>query len=117
MNRWYSREEYMAIIDKIRTKIHYIKFTTDIIVGFCGETNEEFENTVDMCKRVGFYKAYVAMYSQRPMTAATKIMADDVPHKEKKRRWQVLEQLVNKPHVESYGEDQYHMHKKTNYAH
>jgi tRNA-2-methylthio-N6-dimethylallyladenosine synthase len=117
MNRWYSREEYMAIIDKIRTKIPDIKFTTDIIVGFCGETNEEFENTVDMCKRVGFYKAYVAMYSQRPMTAATKIMADDVPHKEKKRRWQVLEQLVNKPHVESYGEDQYHMHKKTNYAH
>jgi len=116
MNRWYSREEYMTIIDKIREKIPEIKFTTDIIVGFCGETNEEFENTVDICKRVGFYKAYVAMYSQRPMTAATKIMADDVPHKEKRRRWNVLEKLVNKPHLEAFKDEQYHMHKKLNYA-
>ncbi|KXK11805.1 MAG: (Dimethylallyl)adenosine tRNA methylthiotransferase MiaB [Microgenomates bacterium OLB23] len=117
MNRWYSREEYLSIINKIREKIPDIKFTTDIIVGFCGETREEFENTVDLCKKVGFYKAYVAMYSQRPMTAATKIMADNVPHKEKKRRWQILEELVNKPHIESYGENQYHMHKKSTYAH
>ncbi len=117
MNRWYTREEYMTIIDKIRSKIPDMKFTTDIIVGFCGETPEEFESTVDICKKVGFYKAYVAMYSQRPMTAATKIMADDVPHAEKKRRWQVLEKLINKPHLESFGEEQYHMHKKTSYAH
>ncbi|MBP9816156.1 MiaB/RimO family radical SAM methylthiotransferase [Candidatus Woesebacteria bacterium] len=117
MNRWYSREEYMDIIKKIREKIPEMKFTTDIIVGFCGETKEEFENTVDICEQVGFYKAYVAMYSQRPMTAATKVMADDVPHPEKKRRWQVLEKLVNKPHLKSFTDDQYHMHKKTNYAH
>jgi tRNA-2-methylthio-N6-dimethylallyladenosine synthase len=117
MNRWYSREEYMDIIKKIREKVPEMKFTTDIIVGFCGETKEEFENTVDICEQVGFYKAYVAMYSQRPMTAATKVMADDVPHPEKKRRWQVLEKLVNKPHLKSFTDDQYHMHKKTNYAH
>lgn len=117
MNRWYSREEYITIIDKIRSKIPDMKFTTDIIVGFCGETPEEFQNTVDLCKRVGFYKAYVAMYSQRPMTAATKIMADDVPHTEKKRRWQVLEKLINRPHIDSFSQNQYHMHKKSNYAH
>lgn len=116
MNRWYSREEYLDIIKKIREKIPDMKFTTDIIVGFCGETDDEFQSTVDLCKKVDFYKAYVAMYSQRPMTAATKVMQDDVPHKEKKRRWQVLEELINKPHVADYGEEQYHMHKKQNYA-
>lgn len=97
MNRWYSREEYIDIINKIRAKVPGIKFTTDIIVGFCGETEQEFESTVDVCKKVGFYKAYVAMYSPRPMTAATKIMEDNVPHPEKKRRWKLLDNLINRP--------------------
>ncbi len=116
MNRWYSREEYLAIINKLRTKVPDITFTTDIIVGFCGETEEEFMNTVDMCKKVGYYKAYIAMYSQRPMTAATKVMEDDVPHPEKKRRWEILDTLVNKPNIASFKEEPYHMHKKTNYT-
>ncbi len=96
MNRWYTAEEYLELIEKIRAKIPGVEFTTDIIVGFCGETEEEFENTVKLCKKVGFKKAYIAMYSPRPMTAATKVFKDDVPYKEKKRRWQILENLINK---------------------
>jgi tRNA-2-methylthio-N6-dimethylallyladenosine synthase len=100
MNRWYSQEEYISIVNKFRQKIPTVKFTTDIIVGFPGETEEEFNNTVKLCKLVGYEKAYLAMYSQRPMTAATKVMQDDVPHPVKKQRWQILEDLVNKPHLQ-----------------
>ncbi|MCX7996318.1 MAG: radical SAM protein [Patescibacteria group bacterium] len=99
MNRWYTAEEYIALTDRLKQQVPGIRFTTDIIVGFCGETEAEFENTVALCKRVGFLKAYIAMYSQRPMTAATKVFPDDVPHAEKKRRWQVLEDLINTPNL------------------
>jgi tRNA-2-methylthio-N6-dimethylallyladenosine synthase len=97
MNRWYTASQYLNLIEKIKKKVSGVKFTTDIIVGFCGETDEEFENTVKLCKKVGFEKAYIAMYSPRPMTAATKVMKDDVSYEVKKRRWQILEELINKP--------------------
>jgi len=96
MNRWYTASEYLNLINKIKEKVPGVKFTTDIIVGFCSETDNEFENTVKLCKKVGFEKAYIAMYSPRPMTAATKVMKDDVPYEVKKRRWQLLENLINK---------------------
>ncbi len=99
MNRWYSANEYLVLISKIKNKISNIKLTTDIIVGFCGETEKEFENTVKLAKLVGFEKAYISMYSSRPMTAATRVFKDDVPHKIKKQRWLVLENLINKPHL------------------
>ena len=98
MNRWYTSEEYLNIVNKMKEKIPGIKFTTDIIVGFCGETDEEFQSTVRLAKSVGFERAYVAMYSIRPMTAATKLMKDDVPHPVKKERWDILESLINKSH-------------------
>ncbi len=101
MNRWYTREEYMDIINKMRKKIPDIKFSTDIIVGFCGETDEEFQGTVELAKQVGFEKAYVAMYTPRPMTAATKVMTDDIPHDVKKKRWQILEDIINQPNLHS----------------
>ncbi|MBI4225842.1 radical SAM protein [Candidatus Roizmanbacteria bacterium] len=97
MNRWYKTEEYLRIINKLRKKVPEIKFSTDIIVGFCGETDEEFQNTVRLVKLVGYEKAYISMYSQRPMTAATKVFKDDVSHAVKKQRWQILENLINKP--------------------
>lgn len=99
MNRWYSREEYLALVGKLRDSIPGVTLSTDIIVGFCGETEEQFENTVDLALRVGFTKAYVAMYSDRPITAAHKVYTDDVPHAEKKRRWQILEELINKTNL------------------
>ncbi len=109
MNRWYTAEEYLLLISKIKKKILArrslgegglkVKFTTDIIVGFCGETEKEFKNTVKLCKKVGFEKAYISMYSSRFGTAATKVFKDDVPHKIKKQRWLILENLINKPHL------------------
>jgi len=100
MNRWYTREEYLKIISKLKSKIPNIKITTDIIVGFCGETEEEFQNTAKLAREVGFEKAYISRYSERYMTAATKVMKDDVPHHIKKKRWQILEDSINKPYLE-----------------
>lgn len=99
MNRWYTKEEYLELLEKMRKKILKIEFSTDIIVGFCGETEEEFQDTVDLAKKARFYKAYISMYSDRPMTAAHKAFKDDVPHEVKKRRWQILEDLINKPNL------------------
>jgi len=104
MNRWYTTEEYLNILYKLKKKVPDVKFTTDIIVGFCGETDEEFINTVDIAKRVDYEKAYISMYSQRPMTAATKVLEDDVPHATKKKRWQILENLINKPKLKKIQE-------------
>lgn len=99
MNRWYTREEYIELVNKIRQRIPGVTISTDIIVGFCGETEEQFQQTVDLCKKVGFSKAYIAMYSDRPMTAAHKVYKDDVPYQEKKRRWQILEDMINKTNL------------------
>lgn len=95
MNRWYTREEYLALVKKLKTAMPDITISTDIIVGFCGETEEQFGNTVSLAREVGFSKAYVAMYSDRPMTAAHKVYKDDVPHPVKKRRWKILEEMIN----------------------
>lgn len=99
MNRWYTRDEYVSLVNTLRKKIPEITIGTDIIVGFPGETNEQFEQTVSLSKKVGFTKAYVAMYSDRPMTAAHKVYTDDVTHEEKKRRWAILEELINKTNL------------------
>ncbi len=99
MNRWYTREEFLVLAQKIKKAMPDARISTDIIVGFCGETDEQFEQTVDLARKVGFSKAYVAMYSDRPMTAAHKSYHDDVPYAEKKRRWRVLEELINKTNL------------------
>ena len=101
MNRWYTVEEYIALVSKLKTQISNVTISTDIIVGFPGETKEQFQNTVRLAKEVGFTKAYVAMYSDRPMTAAHKVYKDDVPHAEKKRRWNILEELINKTNLKA----------------
>jgi len=95
MNRWYTRDDYLTIISKLKSQIPNVKITTDIIVGFCGETDEEFSNTVKLAQEVGFSKAYIARYSERPMTAATKVMKDDVPMSVKKERWKKLDKIIN----------------------
>jgi tRNA-2-methylthio-N6-dimethylallyladenosine synthase len=96
MNRWYTREEYLALIKKIRARIPEVRFMTDIIVGFPGETEEQFQDTVDLAKQVGFEKAFIAWYSPRPGTVATKSMQDDVPIKEKQRRFHELDAVTFK---------------------
>lgn len=99
MNRWYSRDEYISLVDSLRQRIPGVTISTDIIVGFCGETDAQFANTVDLANRVGFTKAYVSMYSDRQMTAAHTAYADDVPHEVKKKRWQIIEELINKTNL------------------
>jgi tRNA-2-methylthio-N6-dimethylallyladenosine synthase len=99
MNRWYTRKDYLSVALKLQAQVKGVRLSTDIIVGFCGETEEEFADTVDLVKKIGFYKAYISIYSDRPMTAAHKAFKDDVPHSVKKKRWQILENLINKPNL------------------
>lgn len=94
MNRWYTQEEYLSLTERIRTRIPDAKFTTDIIVGFPGETEAEFEETKKLVQLVRFEKAYIAWYSPRPGTVGMKEMEDDVPFPEKKRRHRELDELV-----------------------
>jgi len=96
MNRRYTRDEYLKLIAKLKSKIKNVKISTDIIVGFPGETKKEFENTVKLSREVGFVKAYIACYSPRPGTAAWKIFADNVSHSEKDRRFHILDNLISK---------------------
>jgi tRNA dimethylallyltransferase len=95
MNRGYTAKQYLNLIGKIKRKILEVKITTDVIVGFPGETKKQFENTVKLFKKVGFSLAYVNKYSTRQGTAAAHFK-DDVPLEEKKRRWKILNDLVNR---------------------
>lgn len=95
MNRPYTARQYLTLIEKIKKAIPQVKLTTDIIVGFPTESKKQFENTVKLARQVGFQKAYLAKYSPRPGTAASKLK-DNVSPPEKKRRWLVLEKLINK---------------------
>ncbi|MBI3341761.1 MiaB/RimO family radical SAM methylthiotransferase [Candidatus Curtissbacteria bacterium] len=95
MNRWYTAKEYLDLVKKIKSKVKGAQISTDIIVGFPGETKKQFENTVKLATSADFAYAYVSKYSARPNTAATKAFVDDVPHKEKDRRFVILDQLIN----------------------
>jgi len=94
MNRHYTASHYKKLIKKIKQKIPGIKISTDIIVGFPGETKKQFQNTVKLAKEIKFEKAYVSKYSPRPGTLAFKLK-DNVSPQEKKTRWQILEKLIN----------------------
>ncbi|MBI3744307.1 MAG: MiaB/RimO family radical SAM methylthiotransferase, partial [Chloroflexi bacterium] len=96
MKRGYTREQYFDLVGRIRKAMPGVGLTTDIIVGFPGETAAQFEQTVDLVRRVRFDKVHIAMYSTRPGTYASRKLEDDVPQGEKKRRYQVLEDLQNK---------------------
>ena len=99
MNRGYTHEDYEQVVDKLRNKIPDVTIGTDIIVGFPGETDEEFNDTVKLAKKMNWMVGFVAMYSPRPGTAAWRIYKDDVPHIVKKQRWDILENLINKKNL------------------
>ena len=94
MNRRYTGAQYLEVIRKVRAKKPDIALGTDIIVGFCGETEADFEDTVALYKAADFDISYTAMYSPRSGTVAKKFMTDDVPRAEKKRRWLALQGLM-----------------------
>ncbi len=85
MGRQYTVEAYLELVGKLRAAIPGIALTTDIITGFCGETQDQFESTLELLRTVRFDQVFAAAYSERPGTPATHL-PDDVPTDEKKRR-------------------------------
>ncbi|HKV84225.1 MAG TPA: MiaB/RimO family radical SAM methylthiotransferase [Ktedonobacterales bacterium] len=92
MRRGYTLTEYRALIGKLRDWWPGVSLSTDIIVGFCGETEEEFEHTLDLLREIRFDVVHVAAYSPRPGTLAHK-WEDDVPLDMKKQRLHAVEQV------------------------
>jgi tRNA-2-methylthio-N6-dimethylallyladenosine synthase len=101
MNRGYTRESYLSLVKRIKDKIPDAVFGTDIIVGFPTETDKDFQDTLDLIKVVGFQVAFIARYSPRPGTASYKLYPDDISAKEKKERWEILDQIANKDNLKS----------------
>ncbi len=95
MNRKYTRERYLEIVHAMREAIPDVALTTDIIVGFPGETEEQFQETVDLVETVGFDNAFSFIYSKRPGTAAEKF-EDQIPLEIKKERLQRLNASLSK---------------------
>jgi tRNA-2-methylthio-N6-dimethylallyladenosine synthase len=94
MARKYTRERYLELVGKIKKAIPDVALSTDIIVGFPNETEEQFEETMSLYREVGFEMAYTFIYSPREGTPAAK-MKDNVPMEVKKERLQRLNALVN----------------------
>jgi tRNA-2-methylthio-N6-dimethylallyladenosine synthase len=99
MNRGYTRERYEEVVAKLRAVDRTITIGTDIIVGFPNETDEEFQETVDLAKKMDWKLGFVAMYSPRPGTAAWRVYKDNIPYKVKKERWEILDQIINKDNL------------------
>jgi len=99
MNRGYTRESYTAVVEKLKAKVPDVIIGTDIIVGFPGETDQDFEETVDLAQKMDWKVGFVAMYSPRPGTAAWRIYKDDIPYIVKKKRWEVLDKIINKDNL------------------
>ena len=94
MGRRYTKEEYLTLVNKIRSNIKDVCLTTDIIVGFPGETEEEFQDTLDVVNEVKYDSAFTFIYSLRIGTPAA-LMKDDVTLEEKEARLQKLNEVVN----------------------
>lgn len=94
MNRKYTREDYLKLIEKLRKMVPNITLSTDIIVGFPGETNEDFEETLSIVKEVEYDSAFTFIYSIRKGTPAEKF-EDQIEESEKHRRFDLLVNAVN----------------------
>ncbi len=104
MNRGYTREWYMDRIAAIRRIIPECELSTDIIAGFCGETQEEHEETLSLLKEVGFIMAYHFKYSERPRTLAERKYEDDVPEEVKGARLtEIIEVQRDQAHKRTEG--------------
>ena len=93
MRRGYTNAEYREKIERIRERVPNVSLATDLIVGFCGETEAQFERTAEMVREIRFDKVHAAAYSTRPGTIAARLMQDDVPQDEKKRRLKAIEEI------------------------
>ena len=96
MRRPYTREQYLDLVEKMRDIIPGVTLSTDIITGFCGETEEEHEDTMSLMAEVKYDLAYMFAYSERGRTLAQRKYEDDVPEDVKKRRLsEIIEQQMN----------------------
>jgi tRNA-2-methylthio-N6-dimethylallyladenosine synthase len=91
MNRGYTRQEYLSLVDELRRRIPTVTLTTDIIVGFPGETDEQFEETLEVMELSAFDSGYLFKYSPRSGTRAARDLPDDVPEEVKQER---LERVI-----------------------
>jgi len=95
MNRYYTVQEYKNLIKKIKKQIPQLNVSTDVIVGFPGETKKQFKKTKQLLKRIKFDMVYIAQYSPRPGTKAAQ-MEDNVLRKEKRQREKTLNKILEK---------------------
>lgn len=93
MNRKYSKEQYLTLVEKMKNTIPNLTLSTDIIVGFPGETDEEFEDTLDVVRKVKFEQVYMFIYSRRVGTPGDK-MQNQIPEEIKHQRFDKLKALV-----------------------
>jgi tRNA-2-methylthio-N6-dimethylallyladenosine synthase len=93
MRRGYTLDEYLEKLELVRSRIPDAALINDIIVGFCGETDAEFQNTYDLLARLRFDKVHVAAYSPRPGTIAHRELGDDVPAHVKQERFKAIDEL------------------------
>ncbi len=103
MKRGYTKEDYYKIIEKIRKEFPYAQITTDILVGFPGENEEDFLETVDMVKKIEFDRAFMFIYSKRPLTKAYNL-ENEVPQLEKLKRINHLIKVQDEITLKRYGE-------------
>jgi tRNA-2-methylthio-N6-dimethylallyladenosine synthase len=101
MGRQYTVEAYLALVERLRAAIPGISLSTDVIVGFCGETEAQFEQTLALLERVGFDQVFAAAFSPRPGTPAARL-PDDVPPADKRRRLNVLLALQERIGLDRY---------------
>ena len=93
MNRKYTKEQYLELVDEIKREIPHVVFSTDIIVGFPGETQRNFEDTLDVVKKVGYEQVFMFIYSRRVGTPGDK-MENQIPEEIKHERFNQLKALV-----------------------
>ena len=105
MRRKYSREWYLERVAKIRSVMPDCGLTTDVIAGFCSETEEDHRETLSLMEEVGFDWAFMFQYSERPGTLAARNYPDDVPPEVKTRRLNEIIALQNRKGLESYRRD------------
>ena len=94
MNRKYTKEQYLSLAEKMRKEIPDILFSTDIIVGFPGETEEDFENTLDVVRKMNYEQIFMFIYSRRVGTVADK-MENQIPEEIKHERFERLKKLYD----------------------
>ena len=106
MNRVYTKEQYLELVEKMKKEIPNVKFSTDIIVGFPGETEEDFEDTLDVVRKVKFEQIFMFIYSRRVGTPADKMenqIPEEIKHKRFDRLKALYEEIIEQNNLEYIG--------------